>query len=122
MPSRRQTYDVSVKAAIYARVSSDDGRQSTANQIQQLRELASVRQFEIIREYVDEETGASASRPAFLQLFRVSCISPYLTEHINRFGRYTLKRDRVPEPLEGARILKMPPRSESVSRTAVVAV
>jgi len=103
MPSRRQTYDVSVKAAIYARVSSDDGRQSTANQIQQLRELASVRQFEIIREYVDEETGASASRPAFLQLFRVSW-------------------DRVPEPLEGARILKMPPRSESVSRTAVVAV
>jgi predicted site-specific integrase-resolvase len=48
MPSRRQTCDVSVKAAIYARVSSDDGRQSTANQIQQLRELASVRQFEIM--------------------------------------------------------------------------
>jgi TnpA family transposase len=52
----------------------------------------------------------------------VSCISPYLTEHINRFGRYTLKRDRVPEPLDGARILKMPPRSESVSRAATVAV
>ena len=70
MGSRRPTSDVSVKAAIYARVSSDDGRQSTANQIQQLRELALVRQFDIIREYVDEETGANASRPAFLQLFR----------------------------------------------------
>jgi Tn3 transposase DDE domain len=33
----------------------------------------------------------------------VSYISPYLTEHINLFGRYTLKRDRVPEPLGGAR-------------------
>jgi predicted site-specific integrase-resolvase len=42
MASRRQTSDALVKAAIYARVSSDDGRQSTANQLQQLRELASV--------------------------------------------------------------------------------
>jgi NAD(P)-dependent dehydrogenase (short-subunit alcohol dehydrogenase family) len=52
----------------------------------------------------------------------VSCISPYLTEHINRFGRYTLKRDRIPEPLDGARVLKMPPRSEGVGRAAIAAV
>ena len=24
----------------------------------------------------------------------MACLSPYQTEHINRFGRYTLKRDR----------------------------
>ena len=52
----------------------------------------------------------------------VSCISPYLTEHINRFGRYTLKGDRVPEPLDGARVLKMPPRSEGVGRAAIATV
>jgi DNA invertase Pin-like site-specific DNA recombinase len=70
MASRRQSSDAPVKAAIYARVSSDDGRQSTVNQLQQLRELASIRQFEVVREYLDEETGASASRPAFLPLLR----------------------------------------------------
>jgi TnpA family transposase len=48
----------------------------------------------------------------------VSSVSPYLTEHINRFGRYTLKRDRVPEPLEGVRILRMPPRSETGNQAA----
>jgi TnpA family transposase len=30
----------------------------------------------------------------------LACLSPYQTEHINRFGRYALKRDRVPEPLD----------------------
>ncbi len=48
----------------------------------------------------------------------ISHISPYLTEHINRFGRYLLKRDRVPEPLEGVRVLRMPPRSEGLERSA----
>ncbi len=52
----------------------------------------------------------------------VSSISPYLTEHINRFGRYLLKRDRVPEPLDGVRVLRMPPRSEGMRRMARAAV
>lgn len=56
--------DVSVKAALYARVSTDDGRQTVANQVRQLRELAVAREFEIFREYTDEETGASPSRTA----------------------------------------------------------
>jgi DNA invertase Pin-like site-specific DNA recombinase len=70
MASRPQSAGVGVKAAIYARVSSDDGRQTTANQIQQLRELASVRQFQVVREYLDRETGTSAGRPSFLALMR----------------------------------------------------
>jgi DNA invertase Pin-like site-specific DNA recombinase len=61
---------VSVKAALYARVSTDDGRQTVANQVRQLRELAVAREFEIFREYTDEETGASPSRTAFLALLR----------------------------------------------------
>jgi hypothetical protein len=35
----------------------------------------------------------------------LACFSPYQTEHLN-------KRDRVPEPLDRARVLRMPPRSE----------
>jgi Leu/Phe-tRNA-protein transferase len=52
----------------------------------------------------------------------IACSSPYLTEHLNRFGRYALNRDRVPEPLESVREFKMPPRSEKPFRIAQVAV
>ena len=41
---------------------------------------------------------------------------------INRFGRYTLKRERVPEPINGSRVLKMPLRPEGVGRAAIAAV
>src|SRR3954454_16717490 len=44
----------------------------------------------------------------------LACLSPYQTEHINRFGRYALKRDRSPEPLDRVRVLRMPPRSEEL--------
>ena len=50
----------------------------------------------------------------------VASISPYQTKHINRFGRYTLKRDPIPEPLDGVRVLRMPralkPTSVAMSR------
>jgi Tn3 transposase DDE domain len=44
----------------------------------------------------------------------LACLSPYQTEHINRFERYALNRDRVPEPLDRVRVLRMPPRSEGL--------
>ena len=69
-PRRTFVNDVSVKAALYARVSTDDGRQTVANQVRQLRELALAREFEIFREYTDEETGSSANRASFLALLR----------------------------------------------------
>ena len=59
-----------VKAALYARVSTDDGRQTVVNQVRQLRELAAAREFDIFREYTDKETGASATRASFLALLR----------------------------------------------------
>ena len=52
----------------------------------------------------------------------IACSSPYLTGHLNRFGRYSLNRDRVPEPLDNVREFKMPPRGEQPLRTAQVAV
>jgi DNA invertase Pin-like site-specific DNA recombinase len=44
--------------------------QTVANQVRQLRELAAALDFEIFREYTDEETGASANRASFLALLR----------------------------------------------------
>ncbi len=52
----------------------------------------------------------------------IASSSPYQTEHLNRFGRYALNRDRVPEPLDSVREFRMPPRGERMTRTAHVAV
>ena len=52
----------------------------------------------------------------------IACSSPYLTGHLNRFGRYALNPDRVPEPLDSVREFRMPPRGEKNPRTAQVAV
>jgi len=68
--ARNRSLDLVVTAAIYARVSTDDGRQNVTNQVQQLRELASARKFNVYREYLDEETGASAHRTSFLAMLR----------------------------------------------------
>jgi TnpA family transposase len=51
-----------------------------------------------------------------------SSASPDQTEHINRFGRHALNHDRVPEPLDSVRALRMPPRTERIERGANVAV
>lgn len=40
----------------------------------------------------------------------LGAISPYQTEHINRYGSYKLRLDRTPEPIDEA--LKRPPQSE----------
>jgi hypothetical protein len=52
----------------------------------------------------------------------IACSSPYLTAHLNRFGRYDLNRDRVPEPLESIREFRMPSRGERNSRSSQLAV
>jgi hypothetical protein len=45
-----------------------------------------------------------------VNLDALAAISPYQTEHINRYGSYKLRLDRTPEPIGEA--LKRPPQSE----------
>ena len=52
----------------------------------------------------------------------IACSSPYLTGHLNRFGRCELNRERVPVPLDSIREFRMPPRGETTSRTVQIAV
>jgi hypothetical protein len=52
----------------------------------------------------------------------IACSSPYVTGHLNRFRRYELNRERMPEPLESIREFRMPPRGETNSRPAQIAV
>jgi len=57
------------KAALYARVSTKDGRQDTENQLIQLREYCANQGWEIAGEYVDHETGGTSKRLRFQQMF-----------------------------------------------------
>ena len=57
------------KVALYARVSTKDGRQDTDNQLLQLREFCAKQGWDIVSEYVDHETGGHSRRPHFQRMF-----------------------------------------------------
>lgn len=59
------------KVAIYARVSTADGRQETENQLSALREYCKRQGYEVYAEYVDNESGRKGrgERVAFGRLF-----------------------------------------------------
>jgi DNA invertase Pin-like site-specific DNA recombinase len=58
------------RAALYARVSSRDGRQEEANQLRQLREFLSKQGWKFAGEYIDRESGANPNRPKFAKMFQ----------------------------------------------------
>lgn len=58
-----------MKAAIYARVSTADGRQDAENQLTQLRQFAATQGWKIAVEYIDHESGGKADRAEFKKLF-----------------------------------------------------
>ena len=57
-----------LRAALYARVSTKDGRQDTQNQLHQLREFCSKQGWQIVAEYVDNASGKRGDRPKFQQM------------------------------------------------------
>jgi DNA invertase Pin-like site-specific DNA recombinase len=57
------------KVALYARVSTKDGRQDTENQLIALREYCGKQGWQIVEEYVDHETGGTSKRRRFQQMF-----------------------------------------------------
>lgn len=58
-----------MKAAIYARVSTRDKGQTNDNQLLELRAFAARLGYTVYREYCDQESGGTAERPQFQQLF-----------------------------------------------------
>ena len=46
-----------------------------------------------------------------LDMEALSTLSPYRTEHINRFGNYVINPDRLPEPLEQHLVFSLSPIS-----------
>jgi DNA invertase Pin-like site-specific DNA recombinase len=59
-----------MNAAIYARVSTSDGRQEVENQLTELRRFATTQGWDLTRQYVDHESGGKADRLEFKRLFQ----------------------------------------------------
>jgi DNA invertase Pin-like site-specific DNA recombinase len=62
--------EASIRVAIYARVSTADGRQETDNQLTELRRFAATQGWQIVGEYIDHESGGRADRAEFRRMFR----------------------------------------------------
>jgi DNA invertase Pin-like site-specific DNA recombinase len=58
-----------MKTAIYARVSTRDGRQDTENQLRQLREFAASQGWTVVHEYVDRASGKRGDREQFQKMY-----------------------------------------------------
>lgn len=54
-----------MKIAIYARVSTKDGRQDTENQLRQLRDFANSQSWTVVHEFVDRASGKRGDREQF---------------------------------------------------------
>lgn len=103
-----------MRIAIYTRVSTD--KQDAKNQATQLREFAARQGWEIVREYVDHETGSTCERREFQQMFadgsrrrfdlvlfwaldRLSREGVYQTlQHLNRLESYGIGFRSFTEP------------------------
>lgn len=57
-----------MRAAIYARVSTKDGRQDVENQLRQLREFAGTQQWAIVKEFIDHASGKRSDREQLGQM------------------------------------------------------
>jgi DNA invertase Pin-like site-specific DNA recombinase len=61
-----------MKTAIYARVSTKDGRQDTENQLRQLRQFAATQNWTIVHEYIDRASGKRGEREQFQAMFNAA--------------------------------------------------
>lgn len=83
-----------MKVVIYARVSSDTGRQDTDRQVQELRQVAGRAGYEILREFCDFKSGALPnSERLYLQNCMAFCsdkkneVGCVMVTEVSRLGR-----------------------------------
>ena len=80
------------RVAIYARVSTTEGKQTPENQLRQLRTYAKARDFTVIAEYIDHATGRNEKRPEYQKLLdavRKRQADIVLVWRYDRFARST---------------------------------
>lgn len=79
-----------MKVAIYARVSTPDGRQTADNQLLELRHYRDARQWAVAGEYVDHGSGAKERRPELDRLLadaKRRRFDAIVCWRLDRFGR-----------------------------------
>jgi DNA invertase Pin-like site-specific DNA recombinase len=83
-----------MRAAIYARVSKDDGSQTTENQLLELRRFAQPQKWTIHREYIDHASGAKGDRDEFQVMLkdaskrRFDVLLLWASDRLTREGAY----------------------------------
>jgi DNA invertase Pin-like site-specific DNA recombinase len=68
MPAMKRALSIE-RVALYARVSTKDGRQDTENQLIALREYCAKQGWQVTGDYVDHESGGHSRRPHFQRMF-----------------------------------------------------
>lgn len=66
-----------MRIAIYARVSTKDGRQDTENQLRQLRAFAETQGWNVVHEYVDRASGKRSDREQFQKMFAAASMREF---------------------------------------------
>jgi len=90
-----------VRAAIYARVSTNNGGQSPEMQIKELREYCGKRDWELCDEYVDEGvSGATDSRPELNRLMKDAQRRRFDVVAVWRFDRFARSVSHLLRALE----------------------
>ena len=80
------------RIGLYARVSTNDGRQNVGMQLGELRRYCLQRRYEIYREYVDYMSGTSPERPEFNEMMadaRSRKLDAVVVWKFDRFARST---------------------------------
>jgi DNA invertase Pin-like site-specific DNA recombinase len=81
-----------MRAAIYARVSTRDGRQDTENQLRQVRDFAATQGWTVVHEYVDRASGKRGDREQFQKMFAAAsrrefdCLLFWSLDRLSREG------------------------------------
>jgi DNA invertase Pin-like site-specific DNA recombinase len=91
-PARRPRPPAARRAALYARVSTDDRGQDPETQLRQLREYADRRGFAVAAEFVDFASGTRNDRPQFKRLMEAARrreVDVVLVWRYDRFARST---------------------------------
>ena len=91
-PRRRPRPPAGRRAALYARVSTDDRGQDPETQLRQLREFADRRGFAVAGEFVDVASGTRTDRPQYRKLMEAARrreVDVVLVWRYDRFARST---------------------------------
>ena len=82
------------RAAMYARVSTDETRQDPETQLRQLRDYAASRDFQVVGEYIDYASGRQVDRTGYKQLMdivRKRQVDVVMVFHYDRLARSTME-------------------------------